>query len=612
LKSEAIAFAPSVRRKIFVISNGIDIREIERQKAYEYPRKYILFVGRLHPVKGIDTLIEAFQRIMDRTPQLDLLVVGTGPLDRSLHRMVAERGSVNRIIFLGDRERSEVYALLKGCEFLVLPSHREGCPMVVLEAMAAGKITIGSKVKGIVDLVKHETTGVLFQADHFSELSDLILQYYSDHTRRAALEDNIKGIGLEMYDIQRLCDKHLEVYAGLRRKLRICLISAFYYQDEACSGLSSYYFVLAESLIDLGHELHLVTSENGSFPSNVATVPVAVRQRELTRPDPSGVGGTRFRALAARLLFSLKAYLSVRELDRSVGIDVIVAPELFAPALLVGFLMGSKLVTRLHAPTYIGDHFNQRYRYEFVGRLLSLPEKAQAKRSTGLSVASERLASIIAADWSIPRETIQVIPNSVRIDWVRQLAAQQPREISGEYLLYFGRLEKLKGVHVISAALSQVFSERPDIMMVFIGKDCGLKEMILRDNHHYRDKIIFLDTVEKGRLFGAIRYAKLVLLPSLFENQSNAALEAMALGRPIIGTPGTFSEQIIEDNINGFVVEPGDPRALSARIVSCLRMDDLDRIGQNAYRSIAALDSKRIALRNVEFYRDAIGLAKPR
>jgi glycosyltransferase involved in cell wall biosynthesis len=103
-----------------------------------------------------------------------------------------------------------------------------------------------------------------------------------------------------------------------------------------------------------------------------------------------------------------------------------------------------------------------------------------------------------------------------------------------------------------------------------------------------------------------IRFAELVILPSLFENLSNAGLEAMALGWPVIGTYGTSFEEIIEDGINGFLVEPGDAGELGRKILSCLKRPDLEQIGVRAYQSALRFDSRTVALENVEFYRTTL------
>jgi glycosyltransferase involved in cell wall biosynthesis len=106
-----------------------------------------------------------------------------------------------------------------------------------------------------------------------------------------------------------------------------------------------------------------------------------------------------------------------------------------------------------------------------------------------------------------------------------------------------------------------------------------------------------------------IRSAKLVILPSLFENLSNAGLEAMALGRPLVATHGTAFEEIIRDGVNGFLVEAGDAAALAQKILSCLERTDLEQIGENAYQSVLRFDSLKVAPQIIDSYQAALSRA---
>jgi glycosyltransferase involved in cell wall biosynthesis len=612
LREETIAFEPLVKNKITVLPGGIDIEQIRMQGSYQHRRPYILYAGRLHPVKGVDVLIQAIQRVSTRVPDLDLLVAGTGPLESSLRQLAADSGLADRVLFLGDQERSTVFTLLKGCEFLVLPSHAEGCPTVVLEAMAAGKLTLGSRVKGIRELVEEGKTGAFFERGDVDGLAKLILEYHGSPNLRCRLEENIRATSLAAYDMRSLASRHLEIYRGLKPILRIGVISLFYYRDDSCVGLASYYFNLVTSLSKLGHHVYLVTAES-TPPGMVGQGTMVSRIKGMSQDFvPQGLVEPvfeRVKRLASRLLFSYRAFLKVRSLDRSVGLDLVVAPELFAQGLFVALRMRKKLITRIHTPTYIGDRYNERYRFPWIGRILSLPEKWQARMSRGISVASTHLASVIVHDWGIPQDRIHIVPNSVQVDWIRSLAAEQGREIQGDYLLYFGRLERRKGVHILSCGLPSVFTRRSDIRMVFIGKDCGLQKEILTHNRDFQSRISFFDTMEKGKLFGVIRSAKLVILPSLFENFSNAGLEAMALGKPVVATHGTAFEEIIQDGVNGFLVEPGDAEALAQKILSCLERTDLGQIGENAYQSVLRFDSLKVAQQIIDSYQAALSRA---
>jgi glycosyltransferase involved in cell wall biosynthesis len=218
-------------------------------------------------------------------------------------------------------------------------------------------------------------------------------------------------------------------------------------------------------------------------------------------------------------------------------------------------------------------------------------------------VASRRLAAVVQAEWRIPAARLHLVPNAVELGWVRQLAAGQPRAVDGDYLLYFGRLEKRKGVDVIGDALSTVFARRSDVSMVFIGQDCGLRDRIARQ-HAGDPHIHFFDAMDKGPLFGAIRHAKLVVLPSRFENMSYAGLEAMALARPVLGTYGTAFEDLIDNGVDGFLVPPGDPDALAAKILASLDRPDLDEIGRRAYERVRMQDAPAVAEQHIQICRE--------
>jgi glycosyltransferase involved in cell wall biosynthesis len=212
LQKEAMAFEPAATKKIIVLPDAIDPAAVEAEPEYHHDRPYVLFAGRLHPVKGIDILIEAFKTVAAQTHDLDLLIVGTGHIESSLKELVLRYGLAKRVTFLGAQDRPAVFSLLKGCEFVVLPSHAEGCPLIVLEAMAAGKMTIGSRAKGIIELIDDGRTGVLFDEGDSDGLSRLIVEYHRSTSRRRKLETNIKAAGVPAHDVKKLYKKHLDAY----------------------------------------------------------------------------------------------------------------------------------------------------------------------------------------------------------------------------------------------------------------------------------------------------------------------------------------------------------------------------------------------------------------
>ncbi|MEZ5331406.1 MAG: glycosyltransferase family 4 protein [Thermoanaerobaculia bacterium] len=122
-------------------------------------RDYWLFVGRLRIRKGVEVLLDALRHLPPGTPPL--WIAGEGEHRQHLERRVGEWGLGERVRFLGRCDAGQVRGLLAGCRALVVPSTYEGMPLVVLEAMEAGRPVVASAVSGIPEVVRDGVTGWL-------------------------------------------------------------------------------------------------------------------------------------------------------------------------------------------------------------------------------------------------------------------------------------------------------------------------------------------------------------------------------------------------------------------------------------------------------------------
>ena len=155
------------KEKIRVIRNGLDLAEFDAAAAkgpsgaLPDPEGCTVVgaVGRLEPQKGMEDLIEAFARLPLEFQDVKLWIVGEGPLERKLQRKAVETGLQERVRFLG--ARADVPALMKRFDLFVLSSLWEGVPNVVLEAMAARRAVVATKVDGTPEAVTHGWTGLL-------------------------------------------------------------------------------------------------------------------------------------------------------------------------------------------------------------------------------------------------------------------------------------------------------------------------------------------------------------------------------------------------------------------------------------------------------------------
>jgi D-inositol-3-phosphate glycosyltransferase len=162
------------RRRIAVVPCGVDTElfrpgsQTEARAALDLPpRPVVLYVGRIAPVKGLDTLLDAVARLRDRGRALQLLIVG-GDADEPLDgheaelRRRAERLRVgDRVRFLGARTQPVLRTYYVAADVTVLPSHYESFGMVALEAMACASPVIASRVGGLVTTVRDGVTGYL-------------------------------------------------------------------------------------------------------------------------------------------------------------------------------------------------------------------------------------------------------------------------------------------------------------------------------------------------------------------------------------------------------------------------------------------------------------------
>ncbi len=155
LLNKAIELEPSVAAKGHVIANGIDLDRFTDKACFSHARPYILAFGRLTHVKGFDMLLRAFSLVAPDHPGLDLLIAGDGE-DRAELGALGERLNLDgRVLFTGRATPAEVVRLLNGCAFVIVPSRSETFGIAALEALAAGKPVLATRVGGLGEFLEN-------------------------------------------------------------------------------------------------------------------------------------------------------------------------------------------------------------------------------------------------------------------------------------------------------------------------------------------------------------------------------------------------------------------------------------------------------------------------
>ena len=154
------------RERIAVVMNGVDASLFHPRDRAEARVELGLdhsplavYVGNLKEDKGVLDLARAWQLVVARMPEARLAIVGGGPARDALAAAVAPLG--DRVILVGPQELERIPHWMAASDIVTLPSHAEGTPNVVLEALSVGRRVVASRVGGIPDLITRGELGAL-------------------------------------------------------------------------------------------------------------------------------------------------------------------------------------------------------------------------------------------------------------------------------------------------------------------------------------------------------------------------------------------------------------------------------------------------------------------
>ena len=209
--------------RVVVDSPGIDARRFAGENARDdgRSRSGVLFVGRLHPQKGINELLAAMSDLADRGRPLQLTVIGTGPELERL-RAVEATGTLP-VRVLGPLPPAEVAAAMRRAAVLAVPSAQpEGLGLVALEGLAAGTIVVASRAGGLEETVIDGSTGVQCAPGDSTDLADAIARAMAiadDPERRRVIVEQGMQMALD-HDVHAVARRSLEAYSVLARARR--------------------------------------------------------------------------------------------------------------------------------------------------------------------------------------------------------------------------------------------------------------------------------------------------------------------------------------------------------------------------------------------------------
>lgn len=169
-------------------------------------------VGRLEAHKGHIDAFKALQRILKVRPDVYLWVIGNGRFEDELHRWVADHGLSEHVQFLG--YRTDVVRVIQCLDVQVFPSHQEGTPNTLYEAMAVGRAAVASTADGQGEILEDGKTALLFAPGDDEAMARLVLRVLQDDALRTQLQQNVLE-RIKDFDMKRTVETMERTYETL-------------------------------------------------------------------------------------------------------------------------------------------------------------------------------------------------------------------------------------------------------------------------------------------------------------------------------------------------------------------------------------------------------------
>ncbi|GAB6265200.1 MAG: hypothetical protein STSR0001_06450 [Methanothrix sp.] len=213
----------SASSKLRIIPMGVDSKlfsracnKIDLRNCHNINSKYvILFVGRLVEVKGCEYLIRGFSMVLDELRDIQLLIVGTGPLEIELKRLVIELNIADNVRFEGFVDHDKIWEYYSLSDIVVFPSivdskgFEEGFPVVLMEAITNCVPIIATKTKGVMEIVRDGENGILIDQKNPLQIASSILLVLKNPNLREKLSNG--ALHSKKYDWSLIASEYEEI-----------------------------------------------------------------------------------------------------------------------------------------------------------------------------------------------------------------------------------------------------------------------------------------------------------------------------------------------------------------------------------------------------------------
>jgi len=208
---------PNTACRSSVVYNGLDIPAVVPKGApADVPQ--LLCLGRLKARKGFDLALTAFASIIQRFPQVRLVVAGDGPERPSLERQAARLGIAGVVDFIGWVDPGDIPKVVAKATAVVMPSRHEPFGLVALDAALMARPIVASRVGGLAEVVTHRETGLLVEPEDSAGVAEALAFLLENHDLAAEMGRVARERAQEVFSWNRCVSGYDELYQKLAHR----------------------------------------------------------------------------------------------------------------------------------------------------------------------------------------------------------------------------------------------------------------------------------------------------------------------------------------------------------------------------------------------------------
>jgi len=574
---------------IALIRNGVDQKRFRirsRNKCREalgvpHDRPMILFVGSLDWVKGgalLPRVVAALTPVMGHKPLL--YMIGAGPLRSSIEQEIEASGLWEDVHLLGQRPHAEVPLWLGAANVLCVPSREEGCPNIILEALACGRPVVATKAGGIPEVVRDGENGVLVAVEDTPAMAASLQQALAKTWDARAIRRSVSARGWE--ETAREIDQLLCSDQQARTE-DLSVLHVLNNSIPHVDGYSQRSRAIVVRQKTLGMHPVVVTSARQGSMNDIDSYDGIDYHR--SRVDGAGPETGTHRSRTGDLKLMRALYRDIRRVCHSEKIRVIHAhsPVLCAlPAWLAARRLGLPFVYEIRAlwedaAVSSGKTSHKSVRYISTRRL----ETFLSRRADRLVVICLGLLKEFMAR-KISHSRIDVVLNGVDSRRFRRVPASARinanLKLKGHTVIGFiGSVFKFEGVSTLIDAAPFMIKAIPKLRILIVGDGEQFAELKSQTTRLGLDEhIIFTGRVPNTQISNYYSVMDIIVYPRLRERITEMVtplkpLEAMAQGRPVVASDVGGLKELINDGETGVLFRAGDARDLADKCVDLLR-----------------------------------------